>query len=586
MADTPPVTKESFVTFVPLTRLPWRSAVDINKHSLPRHWSTPSSLLRRVDAWRRWLEPQPGGHWLLCHRHPESFCAALVALWESGRIAVLPPNDRPETLAQLASEIDGTLPASPGEYQADHLDTATALPFPKQLSATATALILHTSGSTGEPLRLAKRFDQLDTELAAHAELWPLAGSGVISQVSHQHIYGLLTGILRPLCNGVPFCGDESRYPEGLVTRLEEANAAGLASVVISSPAQLSRLPEHLPWPVAARTQWVFSSGAPLQAEHAQRAERLLQAPVVEIYGSTETGGIAQRRQQQGTTWQPLPGVELAYKSEQLALRSPFLEYPQRWWQQPDRVLPTVNGFELLGRIDRLVKIAGKRVSLDQIERILATVEGVLEVRCARLDLADDRLGVVVRLHEAFIPYCHDSRHQLIQQLRKRLARQLEPIAIPRYWRFVDAMPSNSQGKLDHSLVKRLFADLDNAKSPRWLGEQRSSPATCRLTLEVPERLVFLTGHFDGYPLVPGIVIVQWVIELATESFGELGNFHGIERLKFRLALRPGTRFALQLTQRTDGITFTLDSHEGCHCSGQILLQSPDSVEQHGKRHG
>src|SRR5690554_141291 len=583
MANTPPVTKESFVTFVPLTRLPWRSAV-ANHHSLPRHWSTPSSLLRRVDAWRRWLEPQPGGRWLLCQRHPESFCAALVALWESGRIAVLPPNERPETLAQLAKEVDGRLPIEPGGHAAD--DREIALPVPEKLSATATALILHTSGSTGAPVRLAKRFDQLDAELAAHVKLWPLAGSGVISQVSHQHIYGLLTGILRPLCAGVPFCGDESRYPEGLVTRLEEANAAGIDSVVISSPAQLSRLPAHLPWPAASRIKWVFSSGAPLHAEHAQHAERLLQAPVFEIYGSTETGGIAQRRQQQSTTWQPLPGVELGYKDEQLTLRSPFLEYPQRWWQQPDRVVLRTSGFELQGRTDRLVKIAGKRVSLNQIERILATVEGVIEARCARLEQADDRLGVVVMLHDAYIPHRHDSRHQLIQQLRKRLACQLEPIAIPRYWRFVDAMPSNPQGKLDHSLVKRLFADLDNAKSPRWLGEQRSSSVTCRLTLEVPERLVFLHGHFDEYPLVPGVVIVQWVMELATESFGELGNFHGIERLKFRLALRPGTRFTLQLTQRTDGIIFTLDSHEGRHCSGQIRLQPANPVEQPGNRHG
>ena len=571
------------MTFVPLTRLPWRSAV-ANHHSLPRHWSTPSSLLRRVDAWRRWLEPQPGGHWLLCQSHPESFCAALVALWETGRVAVLPPDDRPETLAQLATEVDGRLPIEPGGHAAGDRDTA--LPVPERLSTTATALILHTSGSTGTPVRLAKRFDQLDAELAAHVKLWPLAGSGVISQVSHQHIYGLLTGILRPLCAGVPFCGDESRYPEGLVTRLEEASAAGLASVVISSPAQLSRLPAHLPWPAASRIKWVFSSGAPLQAEHAQHAERLLQAPLFEIYGSTETGGIAQRRQQQSTIWHPLPGVELAYKDEQLTLRSPFLEDPQRWWQQPDRVVPIDSGFELQGRADRLVKIAGKRVSLDQIERILATVEGVLEARCARIDQTDDRLGVVIMLHNACIPHSHDNRHQLIQQLRKRLARQLEPIAIPRYWRFVDAMPSNPQGKLDQSLVKRLFADLNNAKSPRWLGEQRSSSATCRLTLEVPERLVFLNGHFDGYPLVPGVVIVQWVIDLATESFGELGDFRGIERLKFRLALRPGTRFTLQLTQRTDGITFTLDSHEGRHCSGQIRLQPPDPVEQHGNQHG
>ena len=101
-----------------------------------------------------------------------------------------------------------------------------------------------------------------------------------------------------PLCTGTPFCGDECRYPEGLFARLQEACAAGLKPVIVSSPAQLSRLPEHLPWSETPRPTRVFSSGAPLALEHAQHTERLLQAPVIEIYGSTECG-IAQRRQMQ-----------------------------------------------------------------------------------------------------------------------------------------------------------------------------------------------------------------------------------------------------------------------------------------------
>lgn len=567
------------MTFVPLNRLPWRRAIKSHR-SLSRHWVDPFSLPQRIDAWHRWLANQPAGHWLLCRRHPEDFCAALAALWESGRVAVLPADDRPETLARLAAEVDGTLPEAPGEHDADYRGAA-ALPPPERLSPTSTAVVLYTSGSTGNPVRLAKRFDQLDAELAAHAELWPLAGSCVISQVSHQHIYGLLTGVLHPLCAGVPFCGDECRYPEVLITRLQEAGDAGLAPVVVSSPAQLSRLPEHLPWNEAPPPCRVFSSGAPLATEHAQGTERLLQAPVIEIYGSTETGGIAQRRQMQDSIWQALPGVELSFVDERLALRSPFLATPQSWWQQPDRVAPTTDGFELLGRADRLVKIAGKRVSLDHIERALAAIPEVTEARCVDLGRTDGRLGVVVALHDEFIPHRHDSRHDLIQRLRAHLSRYLERVVIPRYWRFVDALPSNAQGKLDHSLINRLFADLDDAKAPRWLGERRPDPSTCLLTLEVPERLIFLEGHFEEHPLVPGVVMVQWAIELTGDSFGESGDFQGIERLKFQRALRPGARFTLQLTRRDDGIAFTIDSHEGRHCTGQIRLQPRDG-EGHG----
>ena len=566
------------MTFVPLTLLPWRNATRGHR-ALPRDWVDAKALAHRVDAWRLWLADKPHGHWQLYQSRPAEFCAALAALWESGRVAVLPADNRPATLARLAEVVDGTLPEEPDIIATGQPDMA-ALAYPEAISPTATAVVLYTSGSTGNPVRLAKRFDQLDTELAAHARLWPLADSCVISQVSHQHIYGLLTGVLHPLCAGAPFYGDPCRYPEGLVERLKEADEAHLAPVIVSSPAQLSRLPDHLAWHKSPRPTRVFSSGAPLALEHAQQAETLLEAPVIEIYGSTESGGIAQRRQTHDAVWQALPGVELSFNKGRLALRSPFLEAPQRWWHQPDRVTPKHSGFELLGRADRLVKIAGKRVSLDQIERLLAATEEVREARCIDLERADSRLGVIVVIDETFIPHQRDTRHGLIRRLRNHLASHLEGVATPRYWRFVDALPSNAQGKLDHELVQRLFADLDDHKAPRWLGEYRVDAASCCISLEVPERLIFLEGHFDDYPIVPGVVMVQWAVELAGTSFGELGEFKGIERLKFKQVLRPGARFTLQLTRRAEGIAFTIDSQEGRHCTGQVRLQT------HGGEHG
>ncbi|MCA1771677.1 MAG: AMP-binding protein [Halomonas sp.] len=566
------------MTFVPLTQLPWRRKAARHR-ALPHHWVEPLSLAPRIDAWRHWLADHPGGEWLLYQPHPGDFCAALIALWESGRVAVLPADDRPATLARIAHEVDGTLPDTPGD-QAEHA-AREPLSHPASLCSTATAIVLHTSGSTGAPVRITKRFDQLEAEIAAHANLWPLADGCVISQVSHQHIYGLLTGVLHPLCAGVPFCGDTCCYPETLAARLQEAGDAHLAPVVVSSPAQLTRLPEHLPWRDLPRPLRVFSSGAPLSSEHAQRTESLLDAPVIEIYGSTETGGIAHRRQSQRAIWQPLPGVQVSCEEAHLAVRSPFLQDPQQWWQQPDRVAPVQSGFELLGRADRVVKIAGKRVSLSHIERTLATAEEVNDARCIDLGRSDGRLGVVAVLPSALIPHEHTTRHALIQRLRAHLSHHLERVTIPRYWRFVDALPCNAQSKLDRSLINQLFADLDDTQSPRWLGDDRPDPDTCWVTLEVPERLIFLKGHFDEYPLVPGVVMVQWAIQLAAERFGQHGEFQGIERLKFQRALRPGTRFTLKLTRRDDGLAFCIDSHEGRHCSGQVRMHI-----QEGRQHG
>ncbi|WP_430468644.1 hypothetical protein [Vreelandella titanicae] len=54
------------MTFIPLTRLPWRNAI-ANHHALPDHWIKTVSLVQRIDAWRLWLADKPSGHWLLCH---------------------------------------------------------------------------------------------------------------------------------------------------------------------------------------------------------------------------------------------------------------------------------------------------------------------------------------------------------------------------------------------------------------------------------------------------------------------------------------------------------------------------------------
>ena len=151
---------------------------------------------------------------------------------------------------------------------------------------------------------------------------------------------------------------------------------------------------------------------------------------------------------------------------------------------------------------------------------------------------------------------------------------------MPRYWRFVEQLPSNAQGKLDRTLIARLFADLDDDRQPRWLGEQWQDAEHCRHSFEVPERLAYLRGHFDRFPLVPGVVMVQWALQTAERSFGALGDFQRLERLKFQAMLRPGMRFQLTLVRKPDAVSFTLESAEGRHCTAtaRFVPQVADNV--------
>lgn len=563
------------MSYIALTQLPWRHATrHIDRPGAD--WCCPVDLGDTIDVWRHWLVSRPQGRWLLHKRDPAAFCAALLALWETGRSAVLPGDDRPDTLSRLSSHVDGIIADSLPDTST--VTPASLAPTPVALSPEAEALVLYTSGSTGEPQMQRKRFDQLEAELANHATLWPLDGGAVISQVSHQHIYGLLTGVLRPLCHNTPLCGDDCRYPEVMAARLDEARAASLDVTLVSSPAQLSRLPDHLSRKASSGPNRIFSSGAPLAMKDAKRAEALLDAPITEIYGSTETGGIAHRRQSHDDVWRPLPGVEIAFDATQLRLRSAFLEHPDAWWNQADHVEPMPNGFRLLGRADRLVKLAGKRVSLSALERDLMQLANIHAVHCIKLNQRDTRLGAVVAVAKDSLPHTRHERRERIEQLQRHLVDAHEAVAIPRYWRFVEALPINDQGKLDHSRLEHLFADLEDPSQPRWLGECIEGPDQRVIHLEVPERLVYLEGHFPDFPLVPGVVMVQWAIEQASASFGTCRGFRGIERLKFQRPLSPGVRFTLRLERGTNTIAFSIDSRDGRHGSGRIGFASVGGV--------
>ncbi|MCO7231348.1 MULTISPECIES: AMP-binding protein [unclassified Cobetia] len=623
----------------PLIRQSWRQLARLAPEA-PACWlASPGQPLRalsrgelmaRVDAWHQWLDNlpaahagrRPGARWVLFQPTALGACVQLLALWERGMLAVLPGDDRPQTLARLAESSDGQLPeTSPAGWPPEPLDSGAAPGTRPAITPDGARLALElcTSGSTGEPLRIAKRFAQLEAELAVHRALWPLVpdasdadaasepgadtdtGTDIVSlsQVSHQHIYGLLVSLLRPLSEGVPFVSDACHYPEQLVAAIAQLAGLGYRCQLISSPAQLARLPQasdesrvagQAQTQVQAQVLRVFSSGAPLPAVAARHAENCLQAPVIEIYGSTETGGIAHRRQHETPHWTPLPQVELRF-SPDFAVRSPFLAEPDQWWQQADNAAPVTAKppsqgdqhaaprFQLLGRSDRLVKLAGKRVSLSAVERCLSEQAQVLEVRCLPMPTRDHRLGAVVVMEESALPQDHASRRALIVRLRRALMPSFERIALPRYWRFVTRLPLNAQGKFTEDAVARLFADLDDTRLPRWLGETSSGPHQLTLEAEVPDSLIYLEGHFTAQPVVPGVVMLKWARDLGRRlrlaGVGvEESRFQRLERIKFSNLLLPGMRFMLATTLIADShglrIDFRLESRAGLHASGRL----------------
>lgn len=68
--------------------------------------------------------------------------------------------------------------------------------------------------------------------------------------------------------------------------------------------------------------------------------------------------------------------------------------------------------------------------------------------------------------------------------------------------------------------------------------------------LEVPKDYVFLQGHFDGFPVVAGVVQLRWVMDALRAWRGETphtSNMVAIEALKFPEPLLPGQAVSLEI---------------------------------------
>jgi len=497
---------------------------------------------------------------------------ALLGAWRAGVTVLLPADLQSATRQRLADQADLWLTDQAGDSALAEL-LGEALPA-APLDLDQCRLLLCTSGSSGEPKLIEKRLRQLANEVEVLEAQWgaELGQACIIGSVAAQHIYGLLFRVLWPLCAGRPLLRKALPFPEDIqLASREQADFC-----LVASPALLKRMGDNLDWPALSRVRRVFSSGGPLPAEAAQQLQQRLDQAPTEIYGSSETGGIAWR--QGGSLWQPFVGVELS-QDEQGALRiaSPCLP-PGHVEQTADAARIQADGrFELLGRLDRIVKLEEKRISLPMLESALSEHPFVSE---ARLSVIEDNrafLAALVALSDAGLHALRNQgRRALTQALRKHLAQYCEALALPRRWRLVRQMPCNAQGKLPQAQLEALLR-TPRSLTPERLGE-RQEDDQWHLELGVPVDLAHFSGHFPQTPVLPGVVQIDWAISLARQLIKNLPpRFQGMEVLKFQQLARPGDR--LQLTLRFDAqrskLHFSYRNGDAPCSSGRILLGAP-----------
>lgn len=325
------------------------------------------------------------------------------------------------------------------------------------IDARKTVLYLYTSGSTGKPKAVRHTLYEMELDYDFVMSMWgkEFHKRILISSVNPHHIFGFLFAALRPVTICVPFRRERIVQPEELQSQTDSP------VTFISTPAFLKRCVEDpdLAGGAGLKDPLVIVSGGALQPEEAGEAEKVLGSWPIELYGSTETSGIAWRQTNKSLEWSPFFDVGFR-KGEDgcLILNSPFIE-DKRDFVTSDLVEIRPDGhFLLLGRKDSVVKIEEKRISLTEVEgRIM---ELGIAKDCTVVAFNDRRqyLAAVVVLngkgHELLDPMNPAER---LKYLRTALARWFEPIVIPRKWRFVAQIPQDSMGKKKRVEILALF---------------------------------------------------------------------------------------------------------------------------------
>ena len=401
--------------------------------------------------------PQTGHAFNLC-KDRYWFSVALFAAISRGVVSLLQNSTAPENMAVLFADFPDAVcldeQPTPILAQMPYVvvphtplpasDTPVDMP---RIPRTQQIARIFTSGSTGKPQAHTMTFGRMHKCALAEAErMWEVAGGpcSVLGTVSPQHMFGLEATVLLPIFGGGQFTARQPFFPADVASALAELPEPRL---LVSTPYHLRKLMDaQITLP---RVSAILSATAPLSLELAQEVEAQFKAPMVEIYGSTETGALATRRTTQETEWETYSGIALEQVQGQTRACAAHFDAPQALNDVVD--LLSATRFRLLGRNTDMINIVGKRSSLAFLNQLLVNLPGVDDgIFCMHESgSAEDTPRLI-----AFVVAPSLAGTDILATLRQHV----DPVFLPRPLVFLTALPRDVNGKLAASALAELRA--------------------------------------------------------------------------------------------------------------------------------
>lgn len=399
---------------------------------------------------------------LLCSQDKSVVMASLLATMGTGRVLLMPNALSVDALEESAHAtvcryaiLDAPLPLPKG------MDAVVACEAPpgsplidtgRALDPDAVWVRLFTGGSTAAPKIWDKTLRNLMGEALYLSRSYDVGiRDHIVATVPAYHIYGLLYSVLMPFVASASVFGGMPYYPNEIV----QAVQAQKATILISVPPHYRALGGHCLESEPLRL--AFSSAGMLALEDGQVFTRNNGVAVVEIYGSTETGGVASRARARGeTAFTPFDCATVKVEAEHIWVKSDFLspglaDPASGFFMMGDRAETMRSGrFMLLGRSDGIIKVGGRRVDAETIRQTLLNQDGIADAVVFALPIPGGRENQLVAVVEG---------QGDLSALSEKIAAELEPYARPRRIRAVGKIPFTAAGKYDRSRLRALFEE-------------------------------------------------------------------------------------------------------------------------------
>ena len=403
----------------------------------------------------------PGRHVLNACGDRYRFAVGVAAALLADKISLLPPTLTPEMVRQVRHFAPDVFCLSDQPRSIDmaqfawtdamtncapaDADARSAASDTPEIPASRTAAIVFTSGSTGAPVAHRKSWGGLvQSARAEAARLGLLDGRrhSIVATVAPQHMYGFESTVLIALQSGAAMSAAHPFYPADICSALAEAPRPRM---LVTTPVHLKALLASgldIPLP-----DLVLSATAPLPPQLALSVEACLRAPVLEIYGATETGQIASRRTTETAEWTLFPGITLRSRQGRVWAAGGHVEESTPLADELELV--GAERFLLHGRLADLINIAGKRSSLGYLNHQLNALPGVVD---GAFFMPDDGDALDVTRLMAFVVAPGVDSATLLAALRERV----DATFIPRPLVLLDSLPRNSTGKLPRDALVAL----------------------------------------------------------------------------------------------------------------------------------